>query len=89
MAMTKLIGPVKPSSMDSVAPRRPEMIPSGRPKLRPQPEWTIGTIASTMMAFQLKRLITLLICVAKSTPANGTSTNISSRKPVMIMRGTP
>ena len=75
--------------MAIVAPSRPEMMPSGRPKFSPQPEWTIGTIASTMTAFQLKRLITLLICVAKSTPANGTSMNISSRKPVMIMRGTP
>ena len=46
----------------------------------------MGTMASTIMAFQLKRLMTLVICVAKSTPATGARMNISSKKPVMIRR---
>ena len=81
--------PVNPNSMERVAPSRPEIMPRGRPKFRPQPEWIMGTMASTMMAFQLKRLMTLVICVAKSTPATGARMNISSKKPVMIRRGTP
>ena len=89
MAITKLMGPVKPNSMESVAPRRPEMMPSGRPKLRPQPEWIMGTMARTMMAFQLKRLMVLLICVQKSAPTKGAAMNSSSRKPAMISRGRP
>ena len=89
MAMTKLIGPVKPNSMESVAPSRPEMMPSGRPKLRPQPECTMGTIASTSTAFQLKRLMVLVICVAKSAPTSGAAMNRSSRNAAMIRRGRP
>ena len=69
--MTKLSGPVKPSSMESVAPSRPEMIPRGRPKFSPQPEWIMGTMASTITAFQLKRLMVLLICIQKPAPTKG------------------
>ena len=64
-------------------------MPSGRPKLSPQPEWIIGTMASTMMAFQLKRLMTFSTCVPKLTPATGVSANSRSRKPVIISRGMP
>lgn len=66
IAITKLMGPVKPNSMDSVAPSRPDTMPSGRPKFRPQPEWIMGTMASTRTAFQLKRLMVLVIWVARS-----------------------
>ena len=88
-AITKLIAPVKPSSMESVAPRRPDMIPSGSPKFSPQPECTIGTIASTSTAFQLKRLMVLVICIARLQPTSGAMINSSSRKQAMIRRGSP
>ena len=87
--MTKLIGPVKPNSMESVAPSRPEMMPRGRPKFSPQPEWIIGTMARTSTAFQLKRLMVLLICVQKSAPTKGAAINSISRNAAMIRRGRP
>ena len=89
MAIRKLAPPVKPSSMESVAPSRPEMMPSGKPKFRPQPECTMGTMASTSTAFQLKRLMVLVIWVGRSQPATGARMNISSKKAVMRMRGRP
>ena len=61
----------------------------GRPMFRPQPEWIIGTMARTMMAFQLKRLNTLVNWVHRLTWAKGASRNISSRNAVMISLGTP
>jgi hypothetical protein len=89
MAMTKLMTPVKPSSMDSVAPRSPDTMPSGRPKFSPQPEWIIGTMANTSIAFQLKRLIVLVSCVVKFAPTNGAVIKSSSRNPAMISLGNP
>ena len=64
-------------------------MPSGRPKFRPQPESTIGTIASTSTAFQLKRLMVLVSCVRKSAPTIGAKINIRIKKPVMIIRAGP
>ena len=87
MAMTKLMGPVKPSSMARVPPRRPDSTPRGMPKFSPQPEWIMGTMASTRTAFQLKRLMTLVICVGRSDPVMGAMMNKKRRKPAMISRG--
>ena len=72
-----------------VAPRRPEIMPNGRPKLRPQPECTMGTIASTRTAFQLKRLIVLVICVGRSAPTIGARIKSAKRNPAMISLGRP
>ena len=65
------------------------MMPRGRPKLSPQPECTMGTMASTRMPFQLKRLMMLEICVGRSAPTKGAMIRSSSKKPAMIRRGTP
>ena len=89
MAMTKLIGPVKPSSMDSVAPRRPEMMPSGRPKLRPQPDWIMGTIARTMTPFIPKRTNVSLIDASRRTWTKGAMIKSRTRKAAIRMRGHP
>ena len=72
-----------------VAPRRPDMIPKGRPKLRPQPECTMGTMASTNTAFQLKRLIVLVIWVGRSAPTRGARIKSARRNPAMINLGRP
>ena len=82
-------GPVKPSSIDIVAPRSPDIIPKGSPKFKPQPECTIGTIASTSMPFQLKRLMIFEICVGRSAPTIGAMINKRIRKPVIISLGSP
>ena len=87
--MKKLVTPVKPSWMDSVPPSRPDRIPRGMPKFRLQPDWIMGTMASTRMAFQLKRLITLPICIVRSAPTMGAMTNSSTTNAAMISRGIP
>ena len=83
------MGPVKPNWIDMVAPKRPEMMPRGSPKFSPQPECTMGTIARTITAFQLKRLIVLLICVGRSAPTTGARMNSARRNPAMITLGRP
>ena len=75
--------------MEMVAPSNPEMIPRGRPKFSPQPEWIMGTMASTSTAFQLKRLMVLVSCMRRSDPPKGARMNSSSKNPVMISRGRP
>ena len=93
MAISTLVkkdtGPVKPSSIDRVPPSRPATMPSGRPKFSPQPECTIGTMASTSTAFQLKRLMVLVICIGRSAFTKGARINSSSKNPAMISRGSP
>ena len=37
----------------------------------------------------MKRLIMLVICMGRLTPTKGVMINSSSRKPVIIIRGTP
>ena len=49
--MMKPMLPVTPICIEVTAPRRPAIIPSGRPKFSPQPDCIIGTIASTRMPF--------------------------------------
>ena len=87
MAIRKLIGPVKPISMASVPPKSPARTPRGIPKFSPHPEWIMGTMASTSTAFQLKRLMTLVIWVDRSDPVMGAMMNKKRRKPAMISRG--
>ena len=87
MAITKLMGPVKPISMASVPPSRPARTPRGMPKFSPQPEWIIGTMASTSTAFQLKRLNTFVNWVVRSDPVSGAMINRTRRKPPIISRG--
>ena len=53
------------------------------------PECTMGTIARTITAFQLKRLIVLLICVGRSAPTTGARMNSARRNPAMITLGRP
>ena len=89
MAIKKLATPVNPHWMDRVPPSRPAMIPRGIPKFRLQPEWIMGTMASTSTAFQLKRLITLPTCMVRSAPTMGAMMNSSRTKQVMISRGRP
>ena len=89
MAIKKLMPPVNPNSMERVAPKRPEMMPRGKPKFNPQPEWIMGTMARTMMAFQLKRLMVLLIWIQKPAPTKGAAIYSISRKAAMIKRGSP
>ena len=87
MAIRKLMVPVKPISMARGPPSRPARTPRGMPKFSPQPEWIMGTIASTSTAFQLKRLMTLVIWVGRSDPVMGAIMNKKRRKPAMISRG--
>ena len=65
------------------------MMPSGSPKLRPQPEWIIGTIASTIIAFCPKRPRTSVIEAVTLIPANGAMMKSATRKSVIIRRGSP
>ena len=55
----------------------------------PQPEWIMGTIASTSTAFQLKRLRVLVICMGRFAPTMGAMMNSISKKPAMISLGRP
>ncbi len=59
------------------------------PKFSPQPEWIIGTMANTSTAFQLKRLMTLVIWVAKSDPVIGAIMKRKIKNPVIISLGRP
>ena len=65
------------------------MIPSGSPKLSPHPEWIIGTMASTMIAFWPKRPSTSVTDAATLMPANGAMTKRATRKSVIMRRGSP
>ena len=49
----------------------------------------MGTMARTMMAFQLKRLMVLLIWIQKPAPTKGAAIYSISRKAAMIKRGSP
>ena len=81
--------PVSSSSTLVTAPSSPAMIPSGRPKFRPQPAWTIGTIASTMTPFIPNRTSVSLIDASTRTSTNGAMTKSPSRNNAMMIRGQP
>ena len=49
----------------------------------------MGTMARTSTAFQLKRLMMLVIWVGRSTPTKGARISSRSRKPAIIIRGRP
>ena len=85
----KDMGPLTPSSMDMVPPSSPATMPRGKPKFSPHPECTMGTMASTSTAFQLKRLMVLVICMGRSAFTKGARMNKRSRNPAMISRGRP
>ena len=89
MAITNERAPVNPNSIERVAPSRPEMIPSGRPKFSPQPECTIGTMARTSTPFQENLAMILEIWVGRSAPTNGARIRSSRRNAVMISLGSP
>ena len=77
------------SSMESVAPKSPAMMPRGRPKFSPQPDCTIGIIASTITAFMPKRTSVSDSEVSTRTPTNGAAMNSPSRNRPMMTRGQP
>ena len=81
--------PVNPNCMERVPPKRPAMIPNGRPKLRPQPLWIIGTMARTIMEFIPNLISTSEILVRMLIPPSGATRNNNRRKPAMIRRGQP
>ena len=76
--------PVNPNSIAKVTPNRPASMPSGKPKFKPHPECTIGTIESTKMPFQANLLKTFDNNVDILFPETGAKQNITKIKPTMI-----
>src|SRR5450756_3134858 len=89
MAPANPARPVRPSSILIVAPSSPAMMPSGRPKLSPQPVWTMGTIPRTRMPFMPKRTMVSVIDWSTLTPTDGAAMNSDRSSIAMMMRGQP
>ncbi len=81
--------PVNPISMVKTAPRRPAIMPRGRPKLSPHPAWTMGIMARTMIAFMPKRTKVSLRDVSILTLTDGAAMKRARRKRAMMTRGHP
>ena len=81
--------PVTPICIEVTAPRRPAIIPSGRPKFSPQPDCIIGTIASTRMPFIPTRTSVSEMEASMRTPTKGAAMKSASRKSAIIIRGQP
>src|SRR5450830_357089 len=89
MAPANPATPTSPNSMLRVAPSSPAIIPSGRPKLSPQPACTMGIMASTITPFIPKRTIVSISDASIRTPTEGATTNSESSTSPMMIRGQP
>ena len=81
--------PFASSSTLVTAPRSPAMMPSGRPKFRPQPDCTMGTMASTRTPFMPKRTRVSLKAASTGTPTNGETMKRMTRKTAIRILGQP
>ena len=79
MAIRNPQAPTRPISMLMVAPSRPAMTPSERPKLSPQPDWIIGTSARTMIPFMPMRIRVSEIDAGRLTSTKGAARNRANR----------
>src|SRR6267143_2956477 len=81
--------PCTPALSEITAPTRPQMIPSGSPKLSPIPPWMAGRSARTRIPFRPTRTIESEMSPRRSMRVATATAKRTARKTAMRSRGIP